>query len=69
MVAIDTDLDKQCLIATVRDEVALGGKEVIHALKKRVEVYLTALSEAMIKEYMDFGSRWNNREALLARGD
>ncbi|WP_152604252.1 hypothetical protein [Heyndrickxia ginsengihumi] len=23
----------------------------------------------MIKEYMDLGSRWNNREALFARGD
>ncbi len=65
----DTDLDKQCLAATIFDGVPLGGKEIIDSLKKKVEVYPEELGEAMIRENLDLGNRWSNREALLARED
>jgi predicted nucleotidyltransferase len=67
--SIDSDLDKQCLVATVDDGVSLDGEEVIRALKEKVAVYPEALGQAMILENVDLGSRWNNREALLARQD
>ncbi|QTM98218.1 DUF4037 domain-containing protein [Sediminibacillus dalangtanensis] len=65
----DTDLDKQCLAATVYDGVSLAGEDIIDQLKKKAEVYPEELGEAMIRENLDLGSRWSNREALLARED
>lgn len=65
----ETDLDKQCLVAAVNDGQAMCGSELIDQLKKKVEVYPTELSEAMILENIELGSRWNNREALLNRED
>jgi hypothetical protein len=69
ILAFDTDLDKQCLVASVYDGVPLGGEETISQLKKKVEVYPKELSEAMIRNNIYLGNRWNNREALLARED
>ncbi|MRG85939.1 DUF4037 domain-containing protein [Salinibacillus xinjiangensis] len=68
-VTFDTNLDKQCLVAAVHDGIALGGEGKVKQLKKKVEVYPEELSVAMIREHLDLGNRWNNREALLARED
>ncbi|SDM66809.1 DUF4037 domain-containing protein [Sediminibacillus halophilus] len=65
----DTDFDKQCLAATVYDGVSLAGEDIIDQLKKKVEVYPEELGSAMIRENLDLGNRWSNREALLARED
>jgi hypothetical protein len=65
----DTNLEKQCLVASIHDGIPLYGKDVVNNLKKTVEVYPKELSEAMIKENIDLGTRWQNREALLARED
>ncbi|MFZ3591129.1 DUF4037 domain-containing protein [Bacillus sp. DJP31] len=69
--SFDTDLEKQCLVASVFNGISLGGEEVIRKLKKNVEIYPKKLSEAMIREniHLGLGSRWSNREALLARED
>ncbi|MFP3886637.1 DUF4037 domain-containing protein [Priestia filamentosa] len=65
----DTNLEKQCLVASIHDGIPLYGKDVVNNLKKTVKVYPKELSEAMIKENIDLGTRWHNREALLARED
>jgi len=65
----DTNLDKQCLVASIYDGISLGGEKVISQLKGKVVVYPRELSEAMIRNHFNLGSRWNNREALLARED
>ncbi|WP_172461149.1 DUF4037 domain-containing protein [Priestia endophytica] len=65
----DTNLEKQCLVASIHDGIPIYGKDVVNNLKKTVEVYPKELSEAMIKENIDLGTRWQNREALLARED
>jgi hypothetical protein len=65
----DTDLDKQCIVASVHNGIPLVGTQVIENLKNRVREYPLALSDAMIRENIDFGNRWNNREALLSRKD
>jgi Domain of unknown function (DUF4037) len=69
MIKFDTSLDKQCLVASVFDGIALGGGEIISEFKKKVKVYPKELSEAMIRDNIYLGTRWNNREALLARED
>ncbi|WP_102027812.1 DUF4037 domain-containing protein [Salirhabdus sp. Marseille-P4669] len=65
----ETDLEKQCLVATIHDGRVFGGEIVIRQLKKKVVKYPQALSQAMINNYLDMGSRWSNREALLSRED
>jgi hypothetical protein len=65
----DTDLDKQCIAATVYNGVTLSGDLVINSMKERVNKYPYELSEAMVKENIFLGNRWNNREALLERKD
>ncbi|MGE7687575.1 DUF4037 domain-containing protein [Lysinibacillus sp. NPDC097214] len=67
--AFDTNLDKQCLVASIYDGISLGGEKVISQLKEKVVVYPRELSEAMIRNHFNLGNRWNNREALLARED
>ncbi|MBZ5202345.1 nucleotidyltransferase domain-containing protein [Planomicrobium chinense] len=65
----DTDLDKQVLIATMQDGVPLEGIKSILKLKQQIEQYPKGLAEAMIQENAELGSRWQNREALVARRD
>ncbi|GAA0462720.1 DUF4037 domain-containing protein [Alkalibacillus silvisoli] len=65
----DTDLNKQCIVATVDQGVSLSGDKVIENMKEKVKVYPDELSEAMIKENLHLGNKWNNREALLERQD
>ncbi|MEI4770923.1 DUF4037 domain-containing protein [Psychrobacillus sp. FJAT-51614] len=69
IVEFDTDLDKQCIVATVYDGIPLHGEEILSKLKKKVEVYPEELSVGMIRENIYLGNRWNNREALLKRED
>ncbi|MCP2036434.1 putative nucleotidyltransferase [Planomicrobium sp. HSC-17F08] len=65
----DTDLDKQVLLATMQDGVPLEGIKPILKLKQQIEQYPKGLAEAMIQENKELGSRWQNREALVARRD
>ncbi|MED4018734.1 DUF4037 domain-containing protein [Sutcliffiella cohnii] len=68
-ISFDTNLDKQCIVATVHDGVSLSGDLVIKSMKEKVHFYSDELSVAMIEEYIHLGNRWNNREALLNRKD
>lgn len=65
----DTDLDKQVLLATMQDGVPLEGIKPILELKQQIEQYPKGLAEAMIQENKELGSRWQNRDALVARRD
>ncbi|WP_249872783.1 DUF4037 domain-containing protein [Oceanobacillus saliphilus] len=67
--SFDTDLDKQCIVATVHNGVSLSGDLVIKRMKEIVNKYPNELSVAMIKENIHLGNRWNNRDALLNRKD
>ncbi|AUD14516.1 MULTISPECIES: DUF4037 domain-containing protein [unclassified Planococcus (in: firmicutes)] len=66
---LDVDPDKQCIVAAVQYGIPLYGDAAIEQLKKQVEHYPLELQEAGINYYSDFGSRWNNREALVHRKD
>lgn len=65
----DTHLDKQCLVAAVHDGLSLEGSKLLKTLQKKTKSYPDSLSRAMILEYSDLGTRWQNREALLQRED
>lgn len=67
--SFDTDLDKQCIVATVYYGVTLSGDLVINSMKEKVSKYPYELSVAMVKENIFLGNRWTNREALLERKD
>ena len=69
IIKFDTDLGKQCLIASINDGIALGGERTIRQLKDKVKLYPKELSIAMIKNNLYLGNRWSNREALVARED
>ncbi|WP_096189602.1 DUF4037 domain-containing protein [Evansella halocellulosilytica] len=64
-----TDLDKQCLVAAIRNGVLLEERSTQKAIQTMVRGYPDRLTDAMIKEYSDLGTRWGNREALLERED
>ncbi|KMJ59862.1 cytoplasmic protein [Bacillus sp. LL01] len=61
--------DKQCLVSSIHDGIALHGERIIHAFKNGVVNYPNELAVKMISENLEFGSRWNNRQALLRRQD
>ncbi|WP_099157502.1 DUF4037 domain-containing protein [Virgibacillus ndiopensis] len=65
----DIGFDKQCLVATIHDGIALTGEKTVDRLQEKVAFYPDTLREAMIIENIDLGNRWNNREALLDRKD
>jgi hypothetical protein len=65
----DTDYSKQCIAASVYYGQALCGNKILHRLKQNVLNYPPSLSEKMILENLEFGSRWTNRYALLDRED
>ncbi|WP_174612970.1 DUF4037 domain-containing protein [Virgibacillus ihumii] len=65
----ETDVDKQCIAASIDDGISLFGEEKINTLKDRVATYPICLSNQMILENLSLGSRWNNRMALLKRQD
>lgn len=67
--SFNTDFEKQCLVAAVQNGVSLFGKTVVESLQEKVDIYPDELQEAMVREYIELGSRWNNREALLQRRD
>jgi Domain of unknown function (DUF4037) len=67
--SFETDLNKQCIVATVHNGVTLSGDPIIKRMKESVNKYPNELSVAMIKENIHLGNRWNNREALLNRED
>lgn len=69
IISYDTDLDKQCIVATVYNGVTLSGDIVINSMKEKVSKYPYGLSVAMVKENIFLGNRWTNREALLERKD
>ncbi|MEZ0482113.1 DUF4037 domain-containing protein [Planococcus sp. SSTMD024] len=66
---LDVDPDKQCIAAAVQHGLALYGETTIEQVKKEVSHYPLELQEAVINHFSDFGSRWNNREALVHRKD
>ncbi|MFP3355760.1 DUF4037 domain-containing protein [Planococcus sp. SIMBA_143] len=66
---LDVDPDKQCIAAAVQYCIPLYGETRIEQLKKEVLHYPLELQEQVINHYSDFGSRWNNREALVQRKD
>lgn len=61
--------DMQCIAAAVQYGIPLYGEAAIEQLKKQAEHYPLALQEKVINHFSDFGSRWNNREALVHRKD
>jgi len=63
------DYDKQVLLASIKDGIPLEGKKSILELKQQIERYPKGLAEVMIQENVELGSRWQNREALVARRD
>lgn len=69
VVDFDIDFDKQCLAAAVHDGIPLYGINLLTELKNKVKDYPKELSIEMIKKHIDFGNRWNNRDALLERQD
>ncbi|MFB4166794.1 DUF4037 domain-containing protein [Virgibacillus sp. JSM 102003] len=69
IISCDTNLDKQCIAATVYNGVSLSNDLVINSMKEKVSKYPYELSVAMVKENIFLGNRWNNREALLERED
>ncbi|MGR3764274.1 DUF4037 domain-containing protein [Rossellomorea sp. NS-SX7] len=64
-----TDYDKQCIAASVYYGQPLFGEEKINQLKNTLRSYPEELSKAMILENLQFGNRWDNRQALLNRKD
>jgi hypothetical protein len=69
VLAFDTDLNKQCLAASVLDGIAGSDNQILQTLKAKVHTYPDELRVAMIRDNMDLGTKWNNREALLQRQD
>lgn len=65
----DISPDKQCIASAVQYGIALFGKTTVEQFKKTVEHYPLELQEKAISHYIDFGSRWNNRQALVHRKD
>ncbi|WP_211654888.1 DUF4037 domain-containing protein [Planococcus alpniumensis] len=66
---LEVNPDMQCIAASVQYGIALYGDKTIEQLKKDVEHYPPELQVEVINHYSDFGSRWNNREALVHRKD
>ncbi|QFT89517.1 hypothetical protein FIU87_12730 [Bacillus sp. THAF10] len=65
----DTNYDKQCILASLHDGLPLYGNYKVEDLKRRILFYPEKLSQAMIKENLFLGNRWNNRRALIKRQD
>lgn len=65
----NTDPETQCIAAAISHGRALRGETVIDEMKKQVANYPDGLRSAMIAANIGFGSRWNNRAALLHRKD
>ncbi|MDN4527556.1 DUF4037 domain-containing protein [Fictibacillus fluitans] len=66
----NTNYDLQCLAASIKDgKILFEDEGTLSVLKEEVKSYPKALSENMILENLELGSRWNNRSALLARKD
>ncbi|MBU9673322.1 DUF4037 domain-containing protein [Planococcus sp. CP5-4] len=65
----DVNPDLQCIAAAVQHGIALYGDKTVKQLKKEIEHYPPGLQEEVINHYSDFGSRWNNRKALVHRKD
>lgn len=65
----DTNLDKQCIVATIHNGVPLYGELLVKRMQEIVNVYPNELREAMVVENIYLGNRWNNRAALLDRQD
>lgn len=68
-VKMDTNLDKQVIVASIHDGIPLHGAENIFVFKQRVQTYPDQLKVNMIEEQLFFSSRWAAREAFIHRGD
>ncbi|WLD93247.1 DUF4037 domain-containing protein [Alkalihalobacillus sp. AL-G] len=62
-------LEKQCLLGAIVDGIPLKGESRLHGLKTALQQYPDQLKANMIQEHLQFGGPWQNREALLYRGD
>lgn len=69
VVKSNVSFDKQCVVASIQDGTVLLGKSLIDTFKRSVVYYPSELANKMILENLDFGGRWNNRQALLERED
>lgn len=69
VISSDTNIDKQCILASIEDGIVLEGADLIHRFKEKLKVYPVALKEAMVKNALTFSSRWTARYALIARDD
>lgn len=67
--SFDTSPAKQCLLAAIRNGIFPSGDSVMQVLKRKVSTYPAELRIAMVKENLNMGTKWNNREALLHRKD
>ncbi|WP_173918400.1 DUF4037 domain-containing protein [Halobacillus sp. Marseille-Q1614] len=65
----DTNVDDQCIVASIHYGIPLYGEELLDGLKAKVLVYPEQLSGEMIDEYSRLEKRWDNRQALLERED
>ena len=69
IIRFDINIDKQCLVASIHDGIALNGEGIIRRFKEKVNIYPRELSIAMINNNIYLGNRWSNREALVERED
>jgi hypothetical protein len=69
VVGFDIDPVKQCIAASVLHGIAGSEDYVLQTQKAKVHLYPEELRIAMIRDNMDLGTKWNNREALLQRQD
>ncbi|WP_254871083.1 DUF4037 domain-containing protein [Bacillus sp. Marseille-Q1617] len=67
--SFETSYDKQCIASSIHYGESLYGEVKIKELKNSLHKYPVELSKAMILENLQFGSRWDNRQALLNRKD
>ncbi|WP_257347555.1 DUF4037 domain-containing protein [Pseudalkalibacillus decolorationis] len=65
----DSSLDKQCLLGAIIDGIPHKGESRLNEMKTALETYPEHLKSNMILEHLDFGGPWQNRSALLHRGD
>ncbi|TMW71447.1 DUF4037 domain-containing protein [Alteribacter natronophilus] len=61
--------EKQCLVASVNDGIPLAGNDLFLCLHGMAADYPDELQNAVLRQCIEPGSRWHNREALTARGD
>lgn len=65
----DSSLPKQVLISAVHDALPLSGSTLIKQWQVKTATYPDELVEATIRDHLDFGEIWADREMLVERDD